>query len=64
MLIAAQISQEAPAGFGAKIILQDRPEVIEAIPKGSLPTNVETMVHNFFTPQPVKSKCMVALIPS
>lgn len=52
--VLMSILQEAPNAFGAKAILQDRPDVIEAIPQESIP-GVTKMVHDFFTPQPVKS---------
>ncbi|KAK3686896.1 hypothetical protein LTR37_019338 [Vermiconidia calcicola] len=48
------IQQEAPAGFGAEMILQDRPDVIDAIAQDSIP-NVTKIAHDFFTPQPVKN---------
>jgi len=52
--VLMSILQEAPNAFGAKAILQDRPDVIDAIPQDSI-TGVTKMVHDFFTPQPVKS---------
>lgn len=48
------IQSEAPKGFGAKMILQDREDVIASLKEEDIP-NIETMVYNFFTPQPVKS---------
>jgi hypothetical protein len=51
------IQKEAPAGFGAKLILQDRPDVIHSLRPEDIP-NIETMVYDFFTPQPVKSTAM------
>jgi hypothetical protein len=48
------IQKEAPAGFGAKMILQDRPDVIGSLTPEDIP-NIEPMVYDFFTPQPVKS---------
>lgn len=48
------IQKEAPAGFGAKMILQDRPEVISSLTPEDIP-NIEPMAYDFFTPQPVKS---------
>ena len=48
------IQKEAPVGFGAKMILQDRPDVIGSLMPEDLP-NIETMVYDFFTPQPIKS---------
>lgn len=52
--VLESIQKEAPAGFGAEMILQDRGDVIESIPENYIP-NVTKMVHDFFTPQPVKS---------
>ncbi|KAF2763086.1 o-methyltransferas-like protein [Pseudovirgaria hyperparasitica] len=48
------IQKEAPAGFGAKCILQDRKDVLDSIKDEDIP-NVEKMEHDFFTPQPVKN---------
>ena len=48
------IQKEAPAGFGAKMILQDRPDVLEGLTEDDIP-NIEKMVYDFHTPQPVKS---------
>lgn len=53
--VVQSILQEAPAGFGAQVILQDRPDVIDSIPQASIPY-VTKMAHDFFTPQPVKSE--------
>jgi hypothetical protein len=53
------IQKEAPAGFGAKLILQDRPDVIESLKAEDIP-NIETMTYDFFTPQPIKS---ITLMP-
>lgn len=50
------IQKEAPAGFGAKMILQDGPDVISSLMPEDLP-NIETMIYDFFTPQPIKSIC-------
>jgi hypothetical protein len=46
------IQKEAPAG--ARMILQDRPDVIGSLMPEDIP-NIETMVYDFFTPQPIKS---------
>lgn len=46
---------EAPAGFGAQSVLQDRADVINAIPPETVP-HVTPMIHDFFTAQPVKSE--------
>ncbi|KAE8443020.1 hypothetical protein EG329_002414 [Mollisiaceae sp. DMI_Dod_QoI] len=48
------IQQEAPNGFGAKMILQDREDVIGSLKEEDIP-GIETMVYDFFTPQPVKN---------
>lgn len=48
------IQEEAPNGFGAKMILQDRPSVIDPLTSEDIP-NIEKMSYDFFTPQPVKS---------
>jgi hypothetical protein len=48
------IQKEFPAGFGAKMILQDRPDVIGSLTPEDIP-NIETMVYDFFTPQPIRS---------
>ena len=49
-----QVQQEVPNGFGAKMILQDRPDVLESVPDKEIP-GIEKMEHDFFTEQPVKS---------
>ncbi|PQE27884.1 hypothetical protein CJF30_00009075 [Rutstroemia sp. NJR-2017a BBW] len=51
-LVALQ--KEAPAGFGAKLILQDRSDVLDKLPDERIP-NIEKMVYDFHTPQPVKN---------
>lgn len=38
------------------LILQDLPLQIDSIPAGFLPSTVQTMGHDFFTPQPIKGK--------
>jgi hypothetical protein len=53
--VLMSIQEEAPAGFGAQMILQDRPDVLDAIPQESIP-RVTKIAHDFFMPQPVKSK--------
>ncbi|GAB7365133.1 hypothetical protein MBLNU230_g6222t1 [Neophaeotheca triangularis] len=52
--VLMSIMEEAPGGFGAECILQDRPDVLAAIPDESIP-GVKKMEHDFFTPQPVKN---------
>ncbi|KFY42100.1 hypothetical protein V495_04669 [Pseudogymnoascus sp. VKM F-4514 (FW-929)] len=48
------IQEECPAGFGAKLILQDLPIVIDSLTPEEIP-NIEPTVHDIFTPQPVKN---------
>ena len=48
------IQKEAPNGFGAKMILQDRPDILASLTAEDLP-GIEKMSYDFFTPQPVKS---------
>ncbi|TVY27243.1 O-methyltransferase [Lachnellula hyalina] len=48
------IQKEAPNGFGAKMILQDRPDVLASLTAADTP-GIEKMPYDFFTPQPVKS---------
>lgn len=55
-LIAVQ--KQAPAGFGAKLILQDRADVLDNLPDEEIP-NIEKMVYDFHTPQPVKSELSI-----
>ena len=52
--VLMSIQQEAPAGFGAEIILQDRPDVLASIKQEDIP-NITKMEHDFFAPQPVKN---------
>jgi hypothetical protein len=49
-----EIRKEAPGGFGVKMILQDRPDVVAVLAEDDLP-DVEKMAYDFFTPQPIKS---------
>lgn len=51
--VLMSIQQEAPAGFGARMILQDRPDVLASIRDEDIP-NITKMEHDFFQPQPVK----------
>ncbi|CZR68915.1 related to O-methyltransferase B [Phialocephala subalpina] len=50
------IGKETENGFGGKgkLILQDRPDVIASLTPEDIP-NIETMVIDFFEPQPVKN---------
>jgi hypothetical protein len=48
------IQKETPAGFGAKMILQDRPDVIGSLTAEDIP-NIEPMAYDFFKPQPITS---------
>lgn len=49
------ISKDTDGGFGAPLILQDRPEVLESVSQADIP-GIQKMAHDFYTPQPVKSK--------
>lgn len=40
--------------LNGKMVVQDIASVINAIPEGSLPPEIEPQVHDFWTPQPVK----------
>lgn len=42
-------------GKGSKMVLQDRPQVLDTIPQELLP-GIEKMPYDFYTEQPVKSK--------
>ncbi|RDW75539.1 hypothetical protein BP6252_06681 [Coleophoma cylindrospora] len=46
--------QEAPGGFGAKMILQDRPDVLDSVAAEDI-GGIEKMPYDFFKEQPVKS---------
>lgn len=48
------VQKEAPAGFDAKMILQDRPDVLASLTAEDVP-GIEKMDYDFFTPQPVES---------
>ncbi|CZR57284.1 related to O-methyltransferase B [Phialocephala subalpina] len=48
------IQKEAPNGFGAKMILQDRPDVLASLTAEDIP-GIKKMSYDFFTPQPVKN---------
>lgn len=50
--------EEAPDGFGAKMILQDLPQVIDTLKPEDIP-KIEAMSYDFFTPQPVKSMILL-----
>lgn len=39
-----------------RLVLEDLPNVIDAIPAGQLPDGVETIKYDYFTPQPVRGK--------
>ncbi|KAI9689218.1 MAG: hypothetical protein M1822_000956 [Bathelium mastoideum] len=52
--VLMSIQQEAPAGFGAPLILQDRPDVLASIDQNDIP-HITKMEHDFFKPQPVKN---------
>lgn len=40
------------------LILQDLPQLIDTIPAGSLPDIVRPMVHDYYTPQPIKGETL------
>lgn len=50
------IQKETSNGFGtrSKMILQDRPVVLDTIPQEMIP-DIEKMEYDYYTPQPVKS---------
>lgn len=48
------IETECPKFFGAQVILQDLPIVIDTLKAEDLP-GITSTVHDIFTPQPVKS---------
>lgn len=50
-----KLQEEIPGVFGGKLILQDLPIVINSLKPEEIP-NIEPMVYDIFTPQPVKSK--------
>lgn len=58
--VLMRIQDEAPNGFGAEMILQDRKDVLDSIPDETIP-GITKMEHDFFTPQPVKSTCLSEL---
>jgi hypothetical protein len=57
------IQKETSNGFGTstKMILQDRPAVLDTIPQEMVP-GIEKMPYDFYTPQPVKSKLWPAFL--
>ena len=46
--------REAVPQLKGRIVVQDQERVIKAIPEGFLPSSIEPMVHDFYSPQPVK----------
>ena len=58
------INQETSNGFGtgAKMYLQDRPQVLETIPQELLP-GIAKMPYDFYTEQPIKSTSPYPLSP-
>lgn len=60
--VLAAIQKEAPSGFGAKMILQDRPDVISSLRPEDIP-GIEPIAYDFFTPQPIKSRCSFTTEP-
>ena len=51
--LASAISREHS---DAKLVLQDTQEVIDSVEKVNLPTQIQTMAHNFFDAQPVQTR--------
>ncbi|KAL2023802.1 hypothetical protein VTK56DRAFT_1069 [Thermocarpiscus australiensis] len=49
-----KLQEEIPGAFGGKLILQDLPIVINSLKPEDIP-NIEPMVYDIFTPQPVKN---------
>jgi hypothetical protein len=49
-----RIQEEAPNGFGAKMILQERKDVLDSLSPDDIP-GIEKMEYDFFTSQPVHS---------
>ena len=58
------IQKETDNGFGtgAKMILQDRPHVLDTIPQELLP-GIEKMPYDFYTEQPIKSNISFSPFP-
>jgi hypothetical protein len=54
------IQKETSGGFGAKMILQDLPHVLDTISPSEI-AGIEKMAYDFFTPQSVKSKLQFLL---
>jgi hypothetical protein len=54
-LLEVQQETDGIFGTGSKMILQERPEVLDTIPQEMLP-NIEKMPYDFYTEQTVKSK--------
>lgn len=46
-----------------RLICQDLPHVVKLIPVDFLPSHVEKLGYNFFTPQPVKGKFLAQISP-
>lgn len=55
--LGAFLAQHPLSTFPGHLVLQDRAEVIDSIPKDSLDAGVRSMAHDFFTPQPVQGRC-------
>ncbi|KAL2256328.1 hypothetical protein VTK26DRAFT_1831 [Humicola hyalothermophila] len=49
-----KLQEEFPGAFGGKLILQDLPSVIDTLKPEDIP-NIDPMVYDIFTPQPVKN---------
>jgi hypothetical protein len=55
-----KLQEEIPGTLGGKLILQDLPIVINSLKPEEIP-NIEPMVYDIFTPQPVKSEFLFPL---
>lgn len=49
-------SHVSPDEIPGRLIVQDQPPVVASIADGSLPSKVEKMAYDFFTPQPVQGR--------
>lgn len=58
-----KLQEEIPGTFGGKLILQDLPIVINSLKPEDIP-NIEPMVYDIFTPQPVKSESCLPAPPT
>lgn len=54
--ILKMLAYHPQEGLPGCLVLQDLPQLINAIPSGHLPEGVEAIGYDFFTPQPIKGK--------